>query len=185
MLTEAETGPYKTLIKDVAVDFSLSDPDRNWLHRKHLGCRAKSDTYDPDAYSLKLTLHQITVERQTQHHIMRIGRLDSFSLTALASEWPSPFLVPSPFMRDANTPILAVHILIAGVQITERIQDLQRLIIIIGAAQKAHDESHTPSTSLSIPRLIIGLEAGPIGVRIIYDAEKGEQHRARAEKQWL
>ncbi|KAF8812536.1 hypothetical protein BYT27DRAFT_7182979 [Phlegmacium glaucopus] len=178
VLTEAETGPYKALIKGVAVDFSLSDPDTNRLHREHLGCRSKRDTHDPDAYSLKLNLHQITVERETQHHTMRLARLDSFVLIALASQWPSPFLVPGPFMGDANSPILAVWIRVAGVQITERIQDLQKLIAIIGATQKTHDEHHMPSTSLSIPRLIIGLESGPIGVRIIYDADKGEKHRA-------
>ena len=180
ILTEAETGPYKTLIKDVAVDFSLSNPDRNWLHRKHLGYSTKRDTHDPDAYSLKLTLHQITVERQTQHHTMRLARLDSFDLTAFAFQWPTPFLVPSPFMRDANSPILAVHTRVAGVQITERTQDLQKLLLIMGSTPKTHDD-HTlsaPSTPLSIPRLIIGLESGPIGARIIYDADKGEKHRA-------
>ena len=187
ILTEAETGPYKTLIKDVVVNFSLSDPDRNWLHRKHLGCSTKSETHDPDAYSLKLTLHQITVERHSQHCIMRLARLDSFDLTALASQWPTPYLVPSPFMCDANSPILAVHTRIAGVQVTEQIQDFQRLITAIGSTQKAQDDFHmpstlstpstpsTPSTSFSIPRLIIGFESGPIGARIIYDVEK---HRA-------
>ena len=179
MLTEAETGPYKTLIKDVEVDFSLSDPERNWLHRNHLGCRAKSDTYDADAYGLNLTLHQIIMERQTQYGTMRLAKLDSFDFTALVSQWPSPFLAPSPFMHDANTPILAVHTRIAGVQITERIQDLQRLIIILEATQKTHDETHTtPFTSHSIPRLIIGFESGPIGARIIYDTDNGEKYRA-------
>jgi Domain of unknown function (DUF2405)/RNA pol II promoter Fmp27 protein domain len=175
ILAEAETGPYKMVIKDVSVDFSLSDPDRNWLHRKHLGCSTKSDTHDPDVYSLKLILHQITVERQIRHHSMRLARLDYLDLTALASQWPTPFLVPSPFMGDVNSPILAVHTRIAGVQITEQIQDLQRLITIMGSTQKTQDEFptlSTPSTPLSIPRLIIGLESGPIGARIIYDAEK-------------
>ena len=177
MLSEAETGPYKMLIKDIAIDFSLSDPDRNWLHRKHLGSNTESDSYDPDTYSLKLTLHQITVERQTQHHTMRLARLNSFDLTAFASQWPIPFMVPSPFMRDANGPILAVHTRVAAVQITERIQDFQRLMILVMglSTQKSQDEFPTPSTPLSIPRLVIGLESGPIGARIIYDAEK---HRA-------
>ena len=178
ILTEAETGPYKTLIKDVAVDFSLSNPDRNWLHRKHLGYGTKRDTYDPDAYSLKLTLHRVTVERQTQHHTMPLARLDSFDLTAFASQWPTPFLALSPFVHDANSPILAVHTRVAGVQITERAQDLQRLIAIMGSIPKTHHTPSTPSTPLSIPRLIIGLESGPIGARIIYDADKGEKHRA-------
>ena len=178
ILTEAETGPYKTLIKDVAVDFSLSNPDRNWLHRKHLGYSTKRDTYDPDAYSLKLTLHRVTVERQTQHHTMPLARLDSFDLTAFASQWPTPLLAPSPFVHDANSPILAVHTRVAGVQITERTQDLQRLLAIMGSIPKTHHTPSTPSTPLSIPRLIIGLESGPIGARIIYDAGKGEKHRA-------
>ena len=178
ILTEAETGPYKTLIKDVAVDFSLSNPDQNWLHRKHLGYSTKRDTYDPDAYSLKLTLDQITVERQTQHHTMRLARLDSFDLTAFASQWPTPFLTPSSFMFDANSPILAVHTRVAGVQITERTRDLQKLIAIMESRPKTHHTPSTPSTPLSIPRLIIGLESGPISARIIYDADKGEKHRA-------
>ena len=178
ILTEAETGPYKTLIKDVVADFSLSNPDRNWLHRKHFGCSTKRDTYDPDAYSLKLTLRQITVERQTQHHTMQLARLDSFDLTAFASQWPIPFLAISPFMRDANGPILAVHTRVAGVQITERTQDLQRLIVIMESIPKTQHTPPTPPTSLSIPRLIIDLESGPIGARIIYDADKGEKHRA-------
>ena len=178
ILTETETGPYKTLFKDVAVDFSLSNPDRNWLHRKHLGYGTKRDTYDPDTYSLKLTLHQIAVERQTQHHTMQLARLDSFNLTAFASQWPTPFLAPSPFMRDANSPILAAHTRVAGIQITERAQDLQRLIAIMRSIPKTHPTPSTPSTPLSIPRLIIGLESGPIGARIIYDADKGEKHRA-------
>ena len=178
ILTEAETGPYKTLIKGVAIDFSLSNPDHNWLHRKHLGCSTKRDAYDPDAYSFKLILHQITVERQTQHHTMQLARLDSFDLTAFASQWPTPFLAPSPFMHDANSPILAVHARVAGFQITERSQDLQRLIVIMESIPKTRHVPSTPSTTLSIPRLIIGLESGPIGARIIYDANKGEKHRA-------
>ena len=189
ILSEAETGPYKTLIKDVAAHLSLSDLNQNWLHRKHLGCRAKSDTHDPDAYSFNIALDQVTVERQTQYHTVRLARLGYSELTALASQWPSPFLVPSPFMHDANAPILALHARIAEVHITERIQDLQRLINIIGAtnqthngyhtpSNQTHNGYHTPSTSLSIPRLIISLESGPISARIIYDTENGEKHRA-------
>ncbi|KAF8974465.1 golgi-body localization protein domain-containing protein [Flammula alnicola] len=161
----AETGPYKAHIKDIDVELSLSDPSSNRLHKEHLGCRQKTDSCDSNAYALQITL-------QSNHHVMRLARLGLISFQALAFQWPTPFLVPTPFMgNDPNASFLAIHVKLAGVHLTDRIHDLQRLLNTVKATEKTDNQDPPYATPRS--------QSFPIPLaRTIYDADKGEKHRA-------
>ena len=181
ILSDAETEPHKALITDIAIDLSRSNPSLNPLHKEHLGSRQKTDVYDSDPYTLKLTCRRVTLERESQHHTLRLATLGSIDVQVLAFQWPRPFLIPTPFMgNDPNAPFLGIHIKLAGIHITDRIEDLKR---IVNAMQKRERKSGNPVVpsklpSFPIPRLSITLECGPVIGRIIYDLENGEKHRA-------
>ena len=186
VLSAAETGPYKALIKDISVGVSLSDP-KNALHKEHIGSREQKDPFDLDAYALKITLGQITLERDTLHHTMRLARIGQIELQTLIFQWPAPFLNASPFMRnDANASLLALHLKLASIHLTDRAQDLQALISMMESREKKPQDSVAVATvpqppkppAFPMPRLAISVECGPIIARVIYDAENGEQHRA-------
>lgn len=180
ILSDAETEPHKALITDIAIDLSRSKPSLSPLHKEHLGSRQKTDVYDSDPYALKLTCRQVTLERESHHHTLRLATLGSIDVQVLAFQWPKPFLIPTPFMgNDPNTPFLGIHIKLAGIHMTDRIQDLKRIVNAMQTKERK-PENPVPSKPLSfpIPRLSITLECGPISGRVIYDPENGEKHRA-------
>jgi len=175
------------VIRDVKADLSISDPSSNPLHQRHLGSYAKDTDYESDPYAIKISMSQISLERDSGHHITRLARMGSFELRVLAFQWPTPFLSPSPFMgNDANAPLLAIRMKLAGIHMTDRIQDIQNLLHMAQTMQKSKPTSdQTPKTavraspsSFPVPRLFFTFECGPIVGRIIYDAENGQKHRA-------
>ncbi|KAF9569300.1 hypothetical protein CPC08DRAFT_812902 [Agrocybe pediades] len=190
ILSEAESGPYTAVIKDIKADLSISDPSSNPLHQTYLGSRRRRADYESDPYSLKVSMSQISLERDVLHHTTRLARMGSFELRVLAFQWPTPFLSPSPFMgNDANAPFLAVRLKLASIHMTDRIQDLQRILHMAQEMQKntvaenappslPPPSSLNPPPSLPVPRIFFTFECGPIVGRIIYDAENGQKHRA-------
>lgn len=185
VLSQKKTGPYKAIIKDISVDLALSDPSTNLLHQSHLGSRRKTDVYDLDSYAFKATFRQITLERESRHHIVRLARLGSFALQILAFQWPAPFLSPSSFLdNDPNSPFLGIHMELANIHMSERIQDLQQFLERVPVAPEQCPEPQTPTTppvdiqSFPIPRIYFAVKCGPIIGRIIYDADNGAKHRA-------
>ncbi|KAJ3512535.1 hypothetical protein NLJ89_g3461 [Agrocybe chaxingu] len=181
VLSHNETGPYKALISDISVDVSLSDPSRNDLHNEHLGTQTGVEICYSNGYALKLTLRQITLERDARPHTTRLARIGLVELQTLIFQWPAPFLFPSPFLRnDANASFLAVHLRFANIHLTDRLHDLQRVLDVLEKSDKKNKEaSATPiPPSIPLPRLAISIEGGPIVAKVIYDSDKGERHRA-------
>ena len=181
ILSDAETEPHKILITDIAIDLSRSNPSLSALHREHLGSRQKTEVYDSDPYALKLTCRQVTLERESQYHTLQLAKLGSINVQVLAFQWPRPFLIPTPFMgNDPNGPFLGIHIKLAGIHMTDRIQDLKRIINAMQTRERKSKNPVVPSKPLSfpIPRLSMTLECGPVIGRVIYDPGNGEKHRA-------
>ncbi|KAF8913997.1 golgi-body localization protein domain-containing protein [Gymnopilus junonius] len=185
ILPEVGSGPYRTSIKDIAFDVSLSDPSNNELHKTHLGSRAKADVHDSQAYALKATIGQITLERQSKDHVMRLAKMCLIRLQILAFQWPTPLLLRTPFIdNDPNGPLLAIHFKTGNLHVTERMSEFQRLLSRLSTTMKSEEVQVPPVShmamppSLPVPRLSVAVECGSTVARLIYDADKGEKHRA-------
>lgn len=173
-------GAYKALVKDISITASLSDRSKNTLHREHLGSREGQDSFESDAYSLAVTLRQITLERDSLLQTMRLIRFGCIELQMLIYQWPSPFLNPSLFLRsDGNASLLAIHLKLDNVHVSDRINELHALLSLL--MSRPRSEASTPSLApsrIALPRLAIAMECGPIVARIIYDSDYGEKLRA-------
>ncbi|PPQ99072.1 hypothetical protein CVT24_003632 [Panaeolus cyanescens] len=181
ILTEAETGPYKALIKGITLDVQISNPSDNDLHSHYLGSRPSSEPYDANNYSLKLLLRSSTLERETRFHVVQLARIGVIDVQALTSQWPSPFFASSPFLsHDPNASLLALHSRVGEINMSDRYQDLQRLINIlqlkISSKEKKPGDSSSKPPVFPIPRLALRFEYGPVTMRLIY--EHNDQHRA-------
>uniref|UniRef100_A0A8H7Y1A7 Uncharacterized protein n=1 Tax=Psilocybe cubensis TaxID=181762 RepID=A0A8H7Y1A7_PSICU len=187
VLSEAKSGPYKAMVKDITANISISDPSTNLFHKKHLGSRRINGGYDPEAYSLNLSLRQITLERESRHHTVSLAKGGHLKIQVLAFQWPAPFLSPSPFLaNDPNAPFLGIDINLSDAHLSDRIQDLKRLLEFVPSPQQP-TQTNSPETTpvlcttsqpFSIPRLVLDVNCGPITGRIIYDTDNGETHRA-------
>lgn len=188
VLSELEIGPYRAQIKDINATLSLSDPSENILHREHLGSR-KTNDQDSNAYALVFTFRQASLERDTNHNLMRLGRIGVTKVDALIFQWPTPFLNPSPFLRnDPNASFFAMHIKFSGIHLTDRMTDLQHLVALLHSFRQTNNERLPDSkTSLAstngplpfpMPRIYLAIECGPVIGRVLYDTDKGEKHRA-------
>lgn len=188
-LSDLQVGPYRAQIKDIEASLALSDPCTNRLHQEHLGSRKRTDEYDSNAYALTLTLCETTLERDSNHHLMRLARLGRINFEALAFQWPTPFLVPTSFIgNDPNASFFAMRAKLAGLQLSDRINDLQQLLEIIQSIHREdrrgppNNAASSPSLNgplpFAIPRIYVALECGPIVARLMYDTDKGEKHRA-------
>ena len=182
MSSNPEIGAYRALVKGISIVGSLSDRSKNYLHKEHIGSREGSDSFETDAYTLNIALRQITLERDTLLQTMRLAKFGQIVCQSLIYQWPTPFLNPSPFMRnDGNAALLAIKFKLANVHLTERLNELKGLFAFLESKQQKDKASHPGSSTTSIvsmPRLAVAVEIGPIVTRIIYDAGHGEIHRA-------
>lgn len=175
-------GPYKSVARDIRLHVGLGGAN-DLLHREHIA-RAPADcTLSTDAYALELCVRQASLERETTHHITQVARMGTLTCNAIAYQWPAPFLTPSALLQhDPNSPLFAVAIKLGGIQITERLRDLQKLVKCLKVVATPKSKEPTPVTPVSrnvdLPRLALSFESGPVGARIIYDSDNGKSHRA-------
>lgn len=164
------TGPYETVIQDVALSSNLvEDPSKNPLHQQWLGRNKKVDSFDPDTYGFGFSVHQVTVDRRTPLDSLRLLTLERVAFQALATQWPSPWLVASPFMcGDPNAPLLAIRVEIEGIDFTERVECLRDLVAHLEPSTK---EPQAPKSALQasyrVPRLAFEVHCGTIRGRLI------------------
>lgn len=175
-------GPHRALIEDISIVVSLSDRSWNPLHREHIGSRETQDSFESDAYALKVTLRQVALERESPMQTMPLARFGRVELQGLVYQWPTPFLNPSPFLQsDGNASLLAVHLKVDSLHFADQIDKLRSWLAFLQSRRKKSEESFSdPSNSqmVSLPKLVIALETGPMIARIIYDSNHGEDHRA-------
>lgn len=182
MTSNPEIGAYRALVKGISIVGSLSNRSENSLHKEHIGSREGSDSFETDAYALNIALRQITLERDTLLQTMRLAKFGQIVCQSLIYQWPTPFLNPSPFMRnDGNAALLAIKFKLANVHLTDRLDELKGLFAFLESKQQNDRVAHPGSSTtpiVSMPRLVVAVEIGPIITRIIYDADHGEMHRA-------
>ncbi|KAG6831126.1 hypothetical protein H0H92_012551 [Tricholoma furcatifolium] len=170
LATENKWGldPYELKIENIAMDSkicgsSLEDPFQTHC----LGKRKKVENCDPDVYGFKFSVSQISVERHTNLDTMRLLSLDTLDLQVIISQWPAPWLTPSPFMfGDPNAPLLAIRTRVGGIEVTERLERLHEFFAHIEPSPKEESPS-IPSTSFKLPRITFDVECGTLRARII------------------
>jgi hypothetical protein len=165
------TGPYKAVIQDAQVTIEQSDPNQHDLHRQFLGRNAICESFDAESYAIRLSMRETTIERQTKQDCSRLLKLGVMDVNTLVYQWPSPWLVTSPFIRgDPNAALLAIQIKVEGIEVVEQVDHVRQLIEDIQDLQlKTHS---TPLASLPaplmVPRISFAMECGPSFGRLIY-----------------
>ncbi|GLB33910.1 putative RNA pol II promoter Fmp27 protein [Lyophyllum shimeji] len=170
--------PYELKIQDIAVKTNVcNDSSEEVFHKHWLGRGRKVESYDSDAYNLKLSIRRISLDRRTRLDTMRLLTLEAADFQALATQWPAPWLTPSPFISgDPNTPLLAIRGELGGMELTERLERLRELAALAEPSVKGNPSQPTaPSSSLNLPRFAFELRCGPLIGRIICADTKGSE----------
>ncbi|KAF9464454.1 golgi-body localization protein domain-containing protein [Collybia nuda] len=164
-------GPYEIIIQDVTLGSNLiENPSDDAFYQQWLGRNRNFDCFDPDSYNLLFSIQQVTMDRRTQMDSLRILTLGKVAFKALATQWPAPWLVASPFMcGDPNAPLLAVRAEIEGVDFTERVECLRDLVAHLKVTTQEPRVSPNPNVQLSyrVPRLGFEVRCGTIRGRLI------------------
>jgi hypothetical protein len=103
--------------------------------------------------------------------------LGSVDLRVLVSQWPLPWLVPSPFLLgDPNAPLLVAQLNIGALEVTERLEFAQQFF------SKMYSSQHPESTLLPshfgricLPRFSISIEHGPIRALLCADLPQSDE----------
>lgn len=165
------TGPYKAVIQDAQVTIDQSDPNQHDLHRQFLGRSATCESFGAESYAIRLLLREATIERQTKQGSSRLLKLGAMEVSTLVYQWPSPWLVTSPFIRgDPNAALLAIQIKVEGIEVVEQLDHVRQLIDDIQDLQLKTSSAPPPSlpAPLMVPRISFAMECGPILGRVIY-----------------
>ncbi|KAG6873749.1 hypothetical protein C0995_011568 [Termitomyces sp. Mi166 len=169
--------PYQLKIHDIVLGSSVcNSPSEDAFERHWLGKRKKIENYDPDNYAFKFSIAQVAVERRTKLDSMRLLTLETMKLQAIITQWPTPWLIPSPFMAgDPNAPFLVIRAKVGGLDVTERLERLRELVAHIEPSTKANNPSRTLPDSFKMPRIVVEAECGILRGRIICADTKGAE----------
>src|SRR6201999_1827789 len=101
-----------------------------------------------------ICLDRAEVEGQGRLRVLSVG---SVQLQTMVSQWPSPWLAPSPFLSgDPNAPLLVIQIAVGSTELTERFEVLQRLVADAKPSESSLGASPLlPSILSPVPRIAI------------------------------
>ena len=121
-------------------------------------------------------MHKMTLNRNPTLDPLQLLTLGPIEVQSLVSQWPSPWLLASPFMcGDANASLLVVRIHIDAVEVTERVEILQQLMArITPSDQLAVGSPLSPSSLITVPRMALELQCGTICGRFISCGSDGK-----------
>ncbi|TFK43439.1 golgi-body localization protein domain-containing protein [Crucibulum laeve] len=175
-VVDCGTGSYKAVIQDISAGIRLSDPGLDPLHNKWFGRDNMSDNFDSDIYAFRFSVHMTTLERQEKHEITRLLRIGSLEVQAIASQWPSPLLVVSPFMRgDPNAAFLGLHVNLASIQLGDRLDCLKQIVKSIPTPEQRNSPPEIPITPYAMPKVAVELHCGPVCGKVMC----GVDHNSR------
>lgn len=111
----------------------------------------------------------MTVQRRTVADSLRLITLGAINSQILASQWPSPWIAASAFMRgDPNASLLVFRAKIEGIELTERVEHLRLFVDRLGQSkQQSVDRQVVKSASRPVPRIALDIECGPIRCRVL------------------
>lgn len=164
----SENESYKMTFQGISFSIVLSNPLSNRLHRQWLGKSVKGEVFDPDVYSLSFHVESVKLDRYTTRHYLRILVADSIDVCSLVSQYPSPFLVSTPFIGgDPNGPLVVITLNVGGIQVTERDDLLSTLFSTWTSPRPFKSKSALPAI-VDMPRFAFEASCGIISARLIY-----------------
>lgn len=150
------------LFNGVQAKLGISDPQENPLHRKWLGVHARATRrrrkFYTDVFSLSCsvdntTIHRVGAGEGMSQQLLNTGR---FHLDNILTNWPAMTTSPmGVFSAESDAPFIACELHFDTIEITERMEVLQKLL----GKSKPPAPASPPS-----PRIV-----GPVP-RIIFDA---------------
>lgn len=179
MQQDHHTESFTATMKQIALNVTLSHPDRTPLHREHLGrSSVPSDPLTADVYSLDFSVQQVSLDRigmgAFQEHL-RVLALGPVKMVVLISQWPSPWLEGPTFLcGDPNMQFLIARLSLGNIEVTERLEVVQQLLYRTKPQKpQAPLEPHPllPPVLSPVPRLSLGIDVGDICVRLIGSEE--------------
>ncbi|KAK0468227.1 uncharacterized protein EV420DRAFT_1635481 [Desarmillaria tabescens] len=175
----SENESYKMSFQGISFSVALSNPLSNRLHRQWLGKSVKGEVFDPDVYSLSFHVESVKLDRYTTRHYLRILVGDSIDVRALVSQFPSPWLVPTPFIGgDPNGPFLVISLNIGGIQVTERADVLSTLFSAWTPPPRPFKSTSTLPATAGMPRFTFEASCGIISARLLYQNEDTRTSKA-------
>ncbi|KAF9268076.1 hypothetical protein L218DRAFT_994841 [Marasmius fiardii PR-910] len=165
---------HAAVVSNVVLTAGLSDPQKNNLHSSWLGRNNHTEAFDSDIYSMSLTIESLSVTRHSSG-LDRIGilMLKRFSWQMLAIQWPSPFLVTSPFIGgDPNSPAVIVRLSISSLDVTESADSLMKYASRSPESVSA-EERQNLNNILPLPRFMLEVECGSVSATLLTVAGPG------------
>ncbi|KAF5390524.1 hypothetical protein D9757_002702 [Collybiopsis confluens] len=163
-------GSYQLIVENINVSAGLSDPNSNLFHHKMLGRNESREAFDSDVYLLDLGIDKVYLTRNSVNKQLDVVDFGRLSFTVLTTQWPSPWLVTSPFLGgDPNAPVLSIVLGVDSVNFTERLDCLVELLEHV----RKRDQSTPTATALSsialmpVPRLELAVHCGSVRSRLV------------------
>lgn len=184
MLPEDEPAVLYATLQDITLNVGLSHPGRNEIHKKWLGTGGgASADCAAEAYSVELVAKQFTLDRNSVGELMdhlRVITLKTFRWDTLISQWPSPWLRGNSFLAgDPNAQLLVSNVSLDTVEITERLDMVERLVRrerSPESVEKAiHGQPLLPPLFSPVPRVGFGVYIGDISMRLISPTSTDDQ----------
>ncbi|KAI0719613.1 golgi-body localization protein domain-containing protein [Cerioporus squamosus] len=181
-----EGGPavLNATLKDIALNAGLSRPGRSEIHQKWLGTGSGvSADSTADAYSVVFVAKQLALDRNGVGELMdhlRVATLKSLRWDSLISQWPSPWLRGTTFLAgDPNAQLLVSNLSLDTVEVTERLDMLERLARKERSPESVektvHGQPLLPPLLSPMPRVGFGVHIGDISLRLISPTSADDQ----------
>ncbi len=166
-----EDENYKLSLQNITLYAGLSSPSITLLHRRWFGNGYRSaEIFDPDVYCVTLSAGPLKFDRYTSHHHLRLLAMEAVNFQTLMTQFPSPWLVPSPFLGgDPNGPLVVVSMTIGNIQLTEQMHYLASLVERMQSRSRPAQALSSASSSgfFAVPRLAISIHCGTISARLV------------------
>ncbi|KAJ3774447.1 golgi-body localization protein domain-containing protein [Lentinula raphanica] len=159
---------YRLVVDNVNVHGGLSNVEKNILHRRLVGQNDFQEPFDSDIYYLDMTVHGIQLTRNSLKQQTRLINVGTICLNVATTQWPSPFLVTSPFLGgDPNAPTVLLKLDVACVNVEERLESLLELAEHIPHTDKTALSAHPSFASIPVPRIEVEVSCGSIQSQLV------------------
>lgn len=179
---DLSAGTYRASLDKISLSATLSHPDRVPLHREWLGrTSAPGDPLTADVYVATFAVRQLALDRVSTGQVedyLRVVELGPIDAAALTSQWPSPWLQGPAFLSgDPNAQFLVVKISLGTLDITERLEVIDKLLKknTRRTPQPASSDRPAllPPVISPVPRITAGVHVSAVCVKFISSGSQG------------